>query len=196
MSATKQPTRARAVCGKWMPKAQASCGRKPLHPGKGITAQALKQQVDNRPRMTARKVGVRDPDGPARWRRAYKFNRLGITEEQFHAMLEAQGHACGICQEPFEEGQRICHDHDHACCPPQPDRLAKTCGKCIRGLLCVRCNTRIEWVQKYGDAIEAYLSKARSALPGVGQTLREGAWWSVLDLNQRPPRCELGALPD
>lgn len=53
-----------AVCGYWMKIAKDTCGRKPNHPGKHITPKALKQQVDNRPRKTTRRVGVRLSDDP------------------------------------------------------------------------------------------------------------------------------------
>jgi hypothetical protein len=42
----------------------------------------------------------------------------------------------------------------------QVDRTAKTCGKCIRGLLCVKCNTWLGWMEKHGDRARAYLSQA------------------------------------
>ena len=154
------------LCGKWMPKAEATCGRKAGHAGKCVTALALQTMVDNRPRKTSRRRGVRASDDPAvvaQWRRAHKFARLGITEAQFLAMLEAQGNACAICREPFEDGQRICADHDHECCPVQVKQSAKTCGKCIRGLLCVRCNTHLGWMERYGDLARAYLSQVDRA---------------------------------
>jgi hypothetical protein len=158
---TGMPAADRPLCGKWMPRAKAHCGRKPLHPGKCITAKALKQQVDNRPRKSTRKRGVRlgdDPGVAARWRRAHKFVRLGITEEQFNQMLEAQGYACAICREPFGD-QRICADHDHNCCPKVAKQTAKTCGKCIRGLLCVPCNTNLGWYELVGQSVDAYLAR-------------------------------------
>jgi hypothetical protein len=41
----------------------------------------------------------------ARWTRAHKWARYGITEAQYTQMLEDQGNACAICREPFQ-GQR------------------------------------------------------------------------------------------
>ena len=161
MSATEDPAAPVGRCGKWMPVSQAPCGRPAGHPGKCVTAQALANHGDNRPRKTARRRGVRAEDDPAvraRRRRKHKFVRLGITEEQFNALLEAQGYACGICREPFEDYQRICADHDHSCCPAQPRATAKTCGECLRGLLCVRCNTHLGWMERYGDMAKAYLA--------------------------------------
>lgn len=39
----------------------------------------------------ARPERVVTPEAKARWNRAYKFSRLGISEERFNAVLEAQG---------------------------------------------------------------------------------------------------------
>lgn len=161
MSATGEGT---DLCGEWMPKAGTTCGRRPSHPGKHITAQALKQQVDNRPRKTTRRVGVRLRDDPvvvARWRRAAKFNKLGISEERFNQMLAGQDYACAMCRRAFEEEERIFADHDHNCCPKQLKQTAKTCGDCIRGLLCFRCNTALGYVEQYADLASAYLGQAR-----------------------------------
>lgn len=170
MSETEEPNGSSAVdrklCEHWMPKAQAACGRKLDHAGKHITAKALKAMVDNRPRKTTRRRGVRlsdSPDARARWRRKHKFVRLGISEEHFLKMLEEQRYACAICRTPFGDGKRIHVDHDHACCPAVPDATAKTCGRCIRGLLCVRCNTWLGWLERYGQAAEAYLARVDRA---------------------------------
>jgi Recombination endonuclease VII len=114
----------------------------------------------------------------ARWYRTYRFARFGITEDQFNKMLEDQHHACAICREPFQD-QRICVDHDHRCCPVPPNAHARSCGKCVRGLLCVRCNTWLGWMEKYGGAVAAYLARLapapKEASFGVG-TDTPGGW--------------------
>jgi hypothetical protein len=155
----------RPACGRWMPLKKTACARKLGHLGECRSAESL---IERRPRKTTRRIGVRVADDPAvraRWNKAHRFVRLGITEDQFNEMLEAQGYACAVCRERFGEGQRICADHDHRCCPKEDDRTAKTCGQCIRGLLCVPCNTNLGWYEHLGVAIVAYLARYAARRP-------------------------------
>jgi hypothetical protein len=77
-----------------------------------------------------------------------------MTRESFDRLLEAQGHACAMCREPFEDGQPIFIDHDHACCPDEK----RSCGKCVRGLLCLRCNTGLGYIERMYELARAYLA--------------------------------------
>jgi len=70
-------------------------------------------------------------DRSARLLRSY-----GITLAQYEAMLEAQGGVCAICAGAPKDGPSLHVDHDHACCPGRK----KSCGQCLRGLLCEDCN--------------------------------------------------------
>jgi hypothetical protein len=150
-----------------MPRKKAYCARKLGHQADCITAEALadRRQRKTEQRKTERRWGKRVKDDPAvraRYARAHKFVRLGITEEEFNQMLEAQGYACAMCHEPFGDAFPQV-DHDHTCCPKQYKATAKTCGKCIRGLLCFRCNTALGYIEKYADRAEAYLGRVRLA---------------------------------
>lgn len=64
-----------------------------------------------------------------------------LSLEAYKAMLAEQGGACAICRVPSPTDVRTSRfhvDHDHACCPG-----SKSCGKCVRGLLCHACNTAL-----------------------------------------------------
>lgn len=60
--------------------------------------------------------------------------RYNITLEEFETLLDSQDGVCAICEEIPEKWWYV--DHDHSCCPG-----VRTCGKCIRGILCQSCNT-------------------------------------------------------
>jgi hypothetical protein len=132
-----------------MPRKKTACARGAGHPPPCATPEAMERQRQ-RPAET-RPLRVVRPADRARWHKAHRFVRLGITEDAFKALLAAQGYACGMCHRPFEDDERIFADHDHNCCPKQVKQSAKTCGKCIRGLLCFRCNTALGYVELYGE---------------------------------------------
>lgn len=73
----------------------------------------------------------------ARYARAETLRRYSLTQDGFDKLLQAQGGRCAICGIDSAGGQGVWHiDHDHSCCSGRKN----SCGKCIRGLLCTRCN--------------------------------------------------------
>lgn len=77
--------------------------------------------------------------------------RHGITEEQYAALLKAQGGTCAICHKENPNGRRLEIDHDHSCCP-QADG---SCGNCVRGLLCRLCNVALGAASDSPSALRA-----------------------------------------
>lgn len=69
-------------------------------------------------------------------RNARLLRNYGITVDQYDAMLAEQGGVCAICAGASKDGPSLHVDHDHACCPGRK----KSCGQCLRGLLCEDCN--------------------------------------------------------
>lgn len=66
-----------------------------------------------------------------------------LSWKQYMEMFESQGGRCFICgvhQDDIDKSFSV--DHDHACCPGK-----KSCGECVRGLLCSNCNTGIGFLQ-------------------------------------------------
>lgn len=139
-----------------MPRKQAPCARKPGHKGDCRSAEGLRE---SRTRLTARRRGVRRRDDPAavrRWRANHRLARYGLTQEQFDFLLQEQGYACAMCFTPFEGSQPVFIDHDHNLgCHPEEKRA---CDRCRRGLLCLRCNTALGYIERYSELARAYLA--------------------------------------
>lgn len=85
--------------------------------------------------------------------RKYRISSYGLTHEQFDRLLAAQQHPCGMCHERFEEGQLIHVDHDRGCCQTKN----RSCGRCIRGLLCHTCNIALGYIERRYPLARAYL---------------------------------------
>lgn len=81
------------------------------------------------------------------WFARYLWTQYRLTEDQYYAMLSAQNGRCAICRTADagagrgRRNGRFHVDHDHQCCPE------RSCGKCVRGLLCNHCNTGIGFLR-------------------------------------------------
>lgn len=64
--------------------------------------------------------------------------RYGISMEDYEKLLREQNGVCAICERSPDEVGVLAVDHDHRCCPTE-----RTCGSCIRKLLCTDCNISI-----------------------------------------------------
>jgi hypothetical protein len=105
------------------------CGY-PVHHGNGAFCQYHYDQFRYVPGR-----GPRSWDPIATQATLKKFN---LTRADYGRMLDEQDGRCAICLELPNEKKRLAIDHDHACCP-----VNTSCGNCVRGLLCIKCNTSL-----------------------------------------------------
>jgi hypothetical protein len=122
--------------------------------------------LSNRCKPCHLKYGKTRPRPTPEYNRAYKLRtKYGITQADYDRMLLAQDGGCAVCgsDDPGLDRDAFTVDHDHACCPGQ-----KTCGECVRGLLCYRCNLLLGHAGDDPDLLTsamAYLLQAKSVLP-------------------------------
>jgi hypothetical protein len=82
------------------------------------------------------------------------LRRYGLTGETYAELVNAQGGRCAICATTEPGGKGRWHvDHDHLCCGVRKS----SCGHCIRGLLCTRCNIGIGNLRDDPKIIQAAL---------------------------------------
>lgn len=73
---------------------------------------------------------------PGRKARQQKRIKYNLTDKELDELESIE--ACEACGKHAS----LYVDHDHACCPGQ-----RTCGKCIRGMICQGCNTALGHVK-------------------------------------------------
>lgn len=77
-----------------------------------------------------------------------RCTRMGITSSLYLLLLFNQNGRCP-CGQPLDHAAI---DHDHKCCPGK-----RSCGQCVRGLLCNRCNLLLGMVESEPHLIPTYL---------------------------------------
>jgi hypothetical protein len=77
-----------------------------------------------------------------------EMKKYGTTVEWYRDKLIAQNGLCAMCGHlSHHHGtiQRLQVDHSHGCC----DVKTKSCGKCLRGLLCADCNILLSYLERF-----------------------------------------------
>ena len=88
---------------------------------------------------------------PEEVRNTWLMRTFKLTASEWDAKLAAQGRKCAICKTDVPAGRGTWHtDHDHACCSG-----IKSCGKCVRGLLCRHCNSALGHLQDSPELLRA-----------------------------------------
>jgi hypothetical protein len=73
------------------------------------------------------------------------YKRNSMLKRQYHITLdeykERSANGCELCGEVSEISYHV--DHDHKCCNSH-----KSCGKCVRGIICHKCNVAVDKMEK------------------------------------------------
>ena len=115
-----------------------------------------------RSRLKARETDKANPDKSRK--ENLKFNHK-ISIEKYNLMLKEQDGKClcgrveTVIDHRTKKPRALSVDHDHKCCPGN-----RSCGKCVRGLLCQSCNMGLGKFHDDPELLEkfaAYLRRAR-----------------------------------
>lgn len=95
----------------------------------------------NRERFNAaRRARTKDPIFEKDRRLQANYN---ITLDDYLTILSNQDYHCALCpRKTGDKDQWLAVDHDHNCCPGK-----RSCGLCIRGLLCPDCNRKLGHIE-------------------------------------------------
>lgn len=116
--------------------------------------------------VAGRNPGCKNCCNSLRRQKVYK-----LSKEDFDLLLQSQGGVCAVCKKEPENTKGWVIDHDHECCPSKH----KTCGQCIRGVLCSTCNSGLGLFKDNKEVLQnaiSYLAENRkenSVIQGTRQ---------------------------
>jgi recombination endonuclease VII len=87
------------------------------------------------------------------------IEKHGLSLDDYLGMDAAQLGTCAMpdCDRTEPGGSGRWHiDHDHDCCPG-----TYSCGKCVRGLLCMRCNVELGYFERRVTIFAAYVEAGK-----------------------------------
>jgi hypothetical protein len=150
----KLPSRVCAECGSSVGPRMLRCAGCSRQIRAAAALEFRNQNLElsrGRSRESMRRARQRDSRGLNDKKRASRF---GLSAEQVQEMLISQNGCCAICGIPAGQVPRgLVVDHDHACC--NYDNGRKTCGKCVRQLLCGNCNWMLGLADDQVDRLRA-----------------------------------------
>ena len=99
------------------------------------------------------------------YRRHQMKKKYSLTLEKYDEILKLQNNSCAICKTHSSEFKDSLYvDHDRSCCPSKI-----TCGNCIRGLLCKKCNFALGLLNDN----EAIMQEALNYIIGYNRSMLE-----------------------
>ncbi|MCC4318674.1 endonuclease domain-containing protein [Streptomyces malaysiensis] len=107
-----------------------------------------------------------------------KASQNNLTFAFVEALYKHQEDRCAICGstngEPGSGSDWLQMDHWGGCCE-RSSKDDKTCGKCVRGLLCGACNSRLlSWYEQAPDHLRTIAAVNEYLTNWPAQAVRQG----------------------
>ena len=122
-----------------------------------MTAVQIRERADkSRLRTRNRHASLKESlgeKGYAEWiKNRHLMQRYHLTQNALDQLAIRQQNKCPCGRRFSEFPPRV--DHDHGCCAGPT-----SCGKCVRGLLCARCNFVLGLLEESPALLPAYLTE-------------------------------------
>jgi hypothetical protein len=143
----------RSCMAEWRKSKRATLTKKELSQLAAKRREYVRMNPQLRSNNTAEYLREWRKTNPGKQRQYTLKHKYGLTPEVYQAISFAQG---GVCAIPGCGGTPTQVDHDHSCCSGP-----KSCGACVRGILCKRCNIFLGAVKDNSVLLRGMLSYLR-----------------------------------